>query len=221
MCPNGAQRGLWDSPLKDAAPLATLYQSLTDLYHHGPPESFLCKGQSPLLTLMPCITMDSIEGHAMLVVGTRNAKIPSASPSGMVLMYSNPLLMTRPLHTWKSTCPSSVFVLSPRYFLNNASLFGNGVSLQVQSHLLQATSMGSTSWASPQSTICIGAILVAWTNALFPRHSCLPRSFSLTSASPLSTAPTIVPSNRDQTVSWLWQMVTQLKASAAPLSAPF
>ena len=43
MCPDGAQRGLWYSPLKDAAMLATLYQSSTVLNHHGPPESFLCE----------------------------------------------------------------------------------------------------------------------------------------------------------------------------------
>ena len=135
-------------------------------------------------------------------------------------MYSNTLLMMRLLHTCKRMCPSSVFALSPRHFLSNVSHFGKGVSLHVQSHLLQVANMGSASRVSPQFMICIGAILVAWTHASLARYSCLPISSLHTLASPLSTTPTKASFNKDWMVSLLWQMGTQLKASAASLSAP-
>ena len=44
---------------------------------------------------------------------------------------------------------------------------------------------------------------------------------ALASFKPLLTAPIMAPSNREQTVSQLWWIGTQLRASAAPLSAPF
>ena len=76
------------------------------------------------------------------------------------------------------------------------------------SYRLQA--MVSASWASPQSTTCIGTNFVACTHASFSRCTCSHSNSSLASASPHSAAPTMAPSIRDQTISQLWQMGTQL-----------
>ena len=107
----------------------------------------------------------------------------------MVLAYSSPLLRTRLLCAQKRVCPSSVSMLSPKFFFNNASLFRNGVSLQVWSYFLQAAKTASASWASPQSTMCMGANFAALTCSSFSRCTCSHRSSLLASATPLSVAP--------------------------------
>ena len=86
--------------------------------------------------------------------------------------------------------------------------FGSGVSFLIQSHLWHAAKAASASWASAQSMICRGASFMACTIASQLRCWCSSRSSSLALTSPQSTAPTITPSRRDWTVSWLWLMET-------------
>ena len=60
--------------------------------------------------------------------GTKKANTPYSSPLGVMLKYSNPLLMVRLLHTQKSTQPSSVSACLSRYFFSWVSCCSAGVS---------------------------------------------------------------------------------------------
>ena len=145
VCPNWAQRGLCYCSLKDVTPLTTLYQSSAVLNHHGPLESFLHEGLVP---------------HIMVDPRDQERQDSLSLLLGMVLTYNSPLLITRLLHTWKSACPY-VSTLSPKYFLNNASLFKNGVSYECR-----AISCRWLAWDLPPRLL--PSPLCAWVPSLLP-----------------------------------------------------
>ena len=66
ICSNRTEGSPWHFPLKRLTMRASPYYSSAILSHHGPPEPLLCEGQSPLLTLVSCIPMYSIERHVAL-----------------------------------------------------------------------------------------------------------------------------------------------------------
>ena len=136
-------------------------------------------------------------------------------------MNMSPLFKTRLLQIWKNTLPCSVPASGPRHSLRKASRLGSGVSFLRQSHLWHVAKVISASWASSQSTMCIGASFAACTFVSWLRCSCSSKSSSCTLISPRLAALTIAPSKRDWTVSWLWLMGTQLNTSVAPLLVPF
>ena len=148
------------------------------------------------------------------------ARTPSVSPFRVVLMYMRPLFKMRLLWIWKNILPCSVSASALRHSLGKVSCCGSGVSFLRQRHLWHAARAASTSWVSSQSMMCIGSSFTACTLASWLKHSCFSKSSSLALASPLLATPTITPSSRDWTVSWLWLMGTWFKASAAPLLAP-
>ena len=125
-----------------------------------------------------------------------------------------PLFRMRLLQMWNSVLPCSVLASIPRHFLRRVSHFGRAMSFLMQSHLQQMVKAVSTSWASAQSTMCMGASFAACTLASQLRCLCSSRSSSLTLTSPLLAAHTIAPSRRDWMVSQLWLMGIWLKASA-------
>ena len=147
-------------------------------------------------------------------------RTPSVLPLGVVLTYMRPLFKMRLLQIRKNIFPCSVSASAPRHSLSRVSHLRNGVSFLRQSHLWHVAKAASTSWASSQSMMCIGASFTTCTLAFWLRCSCSHKSSSLALASSLLAAPTIAPLRRDQTVSWLWLIGTQLNVSVAPLLAP-
>ena len=153
--------------------------------------------------------------------GTTKARTLSVSPFGVVLKYMRPLFKTRLLRIRKNILPCSVSASAPRHSLRKVSRCGDGMSFLRRSHLRHAARTVSASWASSQSTMCIGASFTTCTLASWLKCSCSSKSSSLALASPLSATPTIAPSRRDWMVSQLWLTGTRLNTSVAPLSVPF
>ena len=148
-------------------------------------------------------------------------RTPSVLPFGVVLMYMRPLYRMRLLRIWKNILPCSVSASALRHSLRKVSHCGSGMSFLRWSYLQHAARVASASWASSQSTMCIGSSFATCVFASWLKSSCSSKSSSLALASLQSAAPTITPSRRDWTVSQLWLMGTWLNTSAAPLLAPF
>ena len=129
-------------------------------------------------------------------IGTTNAATLSASPLGVMFKYSKSLSSVRLFHTLKSTRPSPS-MCCPSNSQSKVSLFGDGTSLHILSHFLQAASRRSESCDSTQSTMCIGASFVAWRHASSLSHSCSFLKASLAWALHLLKAPITAPSIRD------------------------
>ena len=125
-----------------------------------------------------------------------------------MLTYMSPLFEMRLLWIQKNILPCSVPTSALRHSLR-------------QSHLRHVAKAVSTSWASTQSTMCIGASFATCTLASWLKCSCSSKSSLRALTSPWLAALTIAPSRRDWTVSQLWLMGTRLNASVTPLLAPF
>ena len=93
------------------------------------------------------------------------ARTPSVLPFGVVLIYIRPLFKMRLLQIWKNILPCSVSASALRHSLRKVSHHGSGVSFLRQSHLQHAARAASASWASSQSTMCIGSSFAACTLA--------------------------------------------------------
>ena len=149
------------------------------------------------------------------------ARTPSVSPFGVVLTYMRPLFKIRLLWIQKNILPCSVSASTPRHSLRKVYCCGSGMSFLRRSHLRHAARAASASWASPQSTMCIGSSFVTYTLASWLKYSCSSKSSSLALASLQLAAQTIIHSRRDWMVSRLWLMGTRLNTTVAPLSVPF
>ena len=94
--------------------------------------------------------------------------------------------------------------------LHSEALLEKGVPLwKWCAHLGHVARAASTSWASSQSTMCMGSSFVTCTLASWFKRSCSSKSSSLALASLWSVAPTIASSRRNWTVSQLWLMGTR------------
>ena len=82
--------GFRDHSLKNAASLATLYQGLTVINHHWPPEPFLCESQCPLLTLMAHVMVDTIQGCMALTSRDYKGQDPFSLSLGWNLTHWKP-----------------------------------------------------------------------------------------------------------------------------------
>ena len=161
VCPYGAQGGFWDSSLKCATAQTTSHQGLTVVSHQRPPKVFLCEGQGSLLTLVPCIMMDTIQCCAVLGSGNHKGQVSFPLSFKRGAYVQEPLTHDQAVLHVEKHVACSASMLSFKYFLRSVSLLWRGVSFLVRIHLQHAASTGSTSWASDQSTTCISTSLVA------------------------------------------------------------
>ena len=168
ICPDYTQRSLWHFSLECSTMRASPHYRAAILCHHGPPKFLLSESQGPLLALMTGTPFNAI-WHCP--TGMTKARTPSVSPLGVVLMYTRPLFKMRLLQIRKNTLPCSVSASAPRHSLRRVSRHGSSMSFLRWSHLQHVAKAASASWASSQSTMCIGPSFIACTLASWLKHS--------------------------------------------------
>ena len=191
------------------------------LSYHRPPKSLLSESQGPLLALMTGIMMHTIECQAVLTHGNDKGQDSLCLTLWGCAHVHETLIQDETVVDTEEHLALFRLSLCSEALLEKGVHHGSSMSFLRQSNLWHAARATSASWASSQSMMCIGSSFATCTLAFWLTHSCSSKSSSLALASPLSAAPTIAPSSRDWMVSRLWLMGTQLKASVAPLSAPF
>ena len=171
---------------------------------------FLCQSQHSLLALVAHITVNTIQSHCALTGRNQEGQHPLYLPPGHCTDIQQSLTQNQVVaYVEESTpCPSISSIWHP----------SSGVGVLASFKPLPTGGQHRICLLGPpQSTTCIGTNFAVCTLTSSSRHTCSHNSPSLASTSLRSTAP----SNRERTVSQLWQIGTWLRVSAAPLSTPF